>query len=63
MKRPNTDDWIEAGCGFTGVALAAVLFLSTEDPFQASILLIVPLALGELIGRAWVAFRRRKRLR
>lgn len=56
--RPGIDDWIRFGSGLAGVALAAVLFLSTEEPVKADLLLIASLAAGELGGRGLVALRR-----
>lgn len=57
--RPGVDDWIRFGSGLAGVALAAVLFLSTEEPLTADLLLVASLAAGELGGRGLVALRRR----
>src|SRR3546814_2937633 len=59
VGRPGIDDWIRFGSGLAGVALAAVLFLSIEEPLTADLLLVASLVAGELGGRGLVAVRHR----
>ena len=54
---PGTDDWIRFGAGIAGVAVAAWLFLTTEEPVLADLGLVAGLVGGEVLGRVIVVLR------
>lgn len=57
-RRPTIDDWLLFGAGLAGVAVAAWIFFTADDPIVGDIGLVAGISGGEVAGYLLVRVRR-----